>query len=329
MKIKAYAARPDELASFKKYGQQFGHQVSLERQSLSPQTAELAEGFEGVAILGNCQANREALEKLASYGIHYLASRSAGINNIDLVAAKELGIKVSNVAAYSPNAVSEFAVMSALALLRNLSQAIHRVGVQNFGLAGLIGSEMRNQTVGVIGTGRIGREAAKAYKGFGAEVIGFDLYESEEAKQYLTYHSLDEVLAKADILSFHCPLTDDNYHMVNRQSIDKMKDGVLIVNTARGGLIDAEAALEAIHSGKIGGMALDVYENEVGIVHHDHTNDRLTDRVYNELRALPNVIITPHFAFYTDEAVANMVEYSLDSLKQFSETGESSYEVKA
>lgn len=328
MKIKAYAVRPDEFKAFEEYGKKFGHEVSIEAKSITPETVELAKGFEGVTFLGNCTVNREVLQKLSEYGIRYIASRSAGVNNIDFKAAKEFGIKVSNVPAYSPNAVSEFAVTLAMCLLRNLPQALKRANVQNFGLSGLIGREIRNQTVGVIGVGKIGKEVAKAYKGFGAKVIGYDAFENEEAKEYLTYHTLEEVFELADVISFHCPLTVENYHLINKETIKKMKEGVIIINTARGGLIDAEALLEGLYSGKIAGAALDVYENEVGILHRDCTNLTIKDMIFNQLRSFQNVIITPHCAFYTDEAVANMVEYSLESLKLFEDNGESKCEVR-
>lgn len=327
MKIKAFAVRNDELDSFEKYSKKFNHNVTLEQASLGLETAKEVKGYEGVSILGNCNASREVLKILKDNGVKYLASRSAGVNNIDFKAANEYGIKVSNVAKYSPNSVSEFSVMSALVLLRNLNKTINRTNVGNYSLSGLIGREIRNQTVGIIGTGNIGIKTAEAYKGFGAKVIAYDLYPKKGIENLLTYCSLDEVFEKADILSFHCPLTEENYHMVNKNSISKMKDGVVIINTSRGGLINTRDLIDAIYSEKVSGVALDVYENEVGILHVDHTNKLIKDSIFNELKSLSNVMITPHYAFYTDEAVSNMVEYSLDSLNQFEEKGISSYQV--
>lgn len=328
MKVIAYAVRPDEIASFEEYSKIYNHNVTLIKESFGPHNAHLAEGFYGVSILGNCKANKEGIEAIAKLGVKYLASRSAGVNNIDLETAKKYDIKVSNVPAYSPNAVSEFAVGITLCVLRNIQQAIRRVDVQNFGLSGLMGSELRNKTIGFIGTGRIGLATIKAFSGFSGKLIGYDLYENEEAKKYIEYKNLDELFAKSDIISLHCPLTPENYHLINKESIAKMKDGVIIVNTARGGLMNAEDLIGGLESGKIGGLATDVYENEVGIFHNDHRNSILEDDVLVRLLKFPNVLFTPHYAFYTDEAVDNMVEYSLESLSEFEKTGKSKNEVK-
>ncbi|WP_032122931.1 D-isomer specific 2-hydroxyacid dehydrogenase family protein [Clostridium amazonitimonense] len=328
MKILAYCVRPDELSSFEKYSKQIGHEVTVLKESFGPQNAHLAEGYDAVSILGNCNANKEAIEKISKLGVKYLATRSAGINNIDMEAAKKFDVRACNVPAYSPNAVAEFAVASTLCVARNLQQAIRRVDVQNFGLAGLIGFELRNKTIGFIGTGRIGLTTIKAFSGFGAKMIGYDLYQNEEAKKYIEYRTLDELFKEADIISLHCPLTDDNYHIINRENIAKMRDGVVIVNTARGALMDAEAVIEGLKSGKIAGLATDVYENEVGIFHNDHTNSLIKDDNLARLMQFPNVLVTPHFGFYTDEAVANMVEYSLQNLKHFEISGQCKNEIK-
>lgn len=329
MKILAYAVRPDEESSFTQFAAALGHEVTLRREMFGPETAGLAEGYEGISILGNCRATAPALEMIAGFGIRYLASRSAGINNIDLEAARRLGIHVSNVPAYSPNAVAEFAVAATLALARNLPQVMKRVSVQNFGLKGLIGFELRRKTIGVIGTGRIGLTAIKAFSGFGARLIGYDLYQNEAAKPYIEYkESLADLFREADIITLHTPLTADNYHLINAGSIAQMKDGVLIINTARGGLMDAEAVIAGLKSGKIGGLAADVYENEIGIFHQDHTGEILTDDLLARLLQFPNVLLTPHCGFYTDEAVANMVEYALQSLQEFERTGHARNEVQ-
>lgn len=321
MKILACCVRPDEVESFEKFSETYGHEVELISQSFGPEVAHLAEGYDAVSILGNCNANREALEKIKSYGIKYLASRSAGVNNIDLQAANEFGISVANVAAYSPNSVSEFTVGLTLCLTRKIPFALRRVGIQNFGLNGLIGVELRNLTIGVIGTGRIGLEVIKGFSGFGAKMIGYDLYPNEKAKEYLDYVSLDELYKTADIITLHCPLTEDNNHIIGKESIEKMKDGVFIINSARGGLIDSEALIEGLKSGKIGGAALDTYEHEVGTYHNSKVNEILQDDTLAKLRNFPNVVMTPHFGFYTDEAVSNMVETTLINIKDFGEKG--------
>lgn len=322
MKILAYCVRPDEMESFEKFKAKYNHTVDIVKESFSPSTASLAKGYDAVSILGNCTANREALEIIHSFGIKYLATRSAGINNIDFDAAREFNINVSNVPAYSPNSVAEFTVGATLALARNFKKAFKRVDAQNFALDGLIGFELRNKTIGFIGTGRIGQTTMKAFSGFGAKMIGYDLYPSESAKEFIEYKTLEEVLKESDIISLHCPLTNDNYHLINKETISIMKDNVIIVNTSRGPLMNGEDLLEGLLSGKIGGLATDVYEHEVGVFHSNWEHKILNDKTLLALKAMPNVIITPHYAFYTDEAVSNMVEYSLQNLYDFETTGD-------
>ncbi|SFC88653.1 D-isomer specific 2-hydroxyacid dehydrogenase family protein [Clostridium uliginosum] len=320
MKIVAYCVRLDEMSSFEKFSKKYDHDVKIVKESFSPATANLAEGYDAVCILGNCTANREAIEMISKLGVKYLATRSAGFNNIDLEAAKEVGIEVSNVPAYSPNAVGEFAVAVTLCLARNFKQAFKRVELQDFSLGGLIGFELRNKTIGFIGTGRVGQTAIKAFSGFGCKMIGYDLYPNDNVAKYLEYKTLAEVLAEADIISLHCPLTEDNLHLINEETIAKMKDGAILINTSRGQLVDSRALIEGLKSGKIGGAAIDVYENEYGIFHYNHENDIIKDENLLTLKSLPNVIVTSHYAFYTDEAVTNMVEYSLQNLYEFEKT---------
>lgn len=322
MKVLAYCVRPDEMSSFDKFTKQYNHEVTILKESFSPQNANLAEGYDAVSILGNCTANKEAIEIIAKLGVKYISTRSAGYNNIDLAAAKENGIRVSNVPAYSPNAVGEFTVGVTLCLARNFKQAFNRVDSQDFSLGGLIGFELRNKTVGFIGTGRIGQTAIQAFSGFGCKMIGYDLYPNDNAGKYLEYKSLDEVLRESDIISLHCPLTDDNFHLINNESIEKMKDGVILVNTSRGQLMDAKALIEGLKSGKIAGVATDVYEHEYGIFHHNHQNNIIADETLLTLKSFPNVLVTPHYGFYTDEAVSNMVEISLNNLFDFETTNE-------
>lgn len=317
MKVLAYCVRPDELYSFDKYTKELDHQVTIHHEPFGPANAHLAAGYEGVSILGNCNANAEAIEIIAKAGVKYLVSRSAGFNNIDLNEAEKWGIRVANVPAYSPNAVAEYAVASALCLARNVKQVIKRVEKNNFSLGGLIGFELRNKTIGFIGTGRIGLTAIKAFSGFGARMIGYDLYQNEAAREYIEYKELDEIFAEADIISLHCPLTEENYHQINQETIKKMKDGVIIINVARGGLMDTDAVIAALKSGKIGALAMDTYEHEVGVFHNNLEGTSFKDDALDELINMPNVLVTPHYAFYTDEAVANMVEYSLENLSFF------------
>lgn len=328
MKILAYSVRPDEIDAFNEFSSSYGHNVKIISTNFSPQVAHLAEGYEGVSILGNDLCNREALETLSKLGVKYIGQRVAGTDNIDIEAASELGIKAANVPAYSPNSVSEFTVGLILSLTRNIPYAIKRAELQDFSLGGLLGIEVRNLTIGVVGTGRIGINVIKALSGFGCEILANDIYENEEVKKLATYVSLDEIYEKSDVITLHLPLFDESKHMINDESIEKMKKGVYIINAARGGLVDPEALLRGLKSGKVGKAAIDTYEREYGIVHHSHIGEVLQDDTYARLLQMPNVVITPHMAFYTDEAVSNMVEISLSNLRDFETTDNCNNEIK-
>lgn len=316
MKIIAYACRPDEAIAFDKYSKELNLDITYIKESLSSENAHLAEGFEAVTILGNCNAKREVLEKLNTLGVKYLASRSAGYNNIDVKAAKELGIKISN-ATYSPNSVADFAVMLALMLNRRVLQSIKRNQGQDYSLAGLMGNEMHNQVVGVIGTGRIGQSVIKNFSGFGCKILAYDIYPNEDMKKYVEYVDLDTLLSQSDIITLHAPLFESNYHLINKETIAKMKDGVKIVNTARGELINTDDLIDGLKSGKIAGAGLDVIENELGIFHNDCRLKTINHDKLAIIKSLPNVITTGHLAFYTDQAVSDMVECGLRSLHSF------------
>lgn len=317
-KIIAFAVRNDELDAFKIYSEKLGFEVTLKKENLSPKTVNFCKDFDGVSFLGNCTVDKEVLEKLHSFGIKYIASRSTGYNNVDLTSAKEFNIFVSN-STYSPNSVAEFTVLSALMLLRNIKKTLSNIENHNFSLAGLMGREIRNQTIGVIGTGKIGRLVVSFFKAMGAKVIAYDLFKSEN----IDYVSFEELLEKSDIITLHSPLTKENYHMINRETISLMKEGVIIINGARGELIDLNDLLSGLKSKKIGGAFLDTFENEFGIVHTDCSKTGFNNPQLDELLKLDNVIVTSHQAFYTDQAVSDMVESSLTCLHDFFTTGNS------
>lgn len=317
MKVIAYCVRPDELASFAKHSQALNMELTLEREKFSPENAHKAKGYDAVIFLGNCSANREALSIVAEHGVKYLSSRSAGVNNIDLAAASELGLRVANVGRYSPYSVAEFTLTMTLAILRKLHRTIKRVQVQNYSLAGLIGQELRFKTVGIIGTGNIGLTTAKVFSGLCAKILAHDLYENPAADGLVEYCSLTELLNASDIVALHCPYNPENHHLINANTLSQMKPSAYLINTARGELVDTLALLEVLKNGKIAGYAGDVYEKEIGIVHQDHTNDIIPDPMFLGLSNMPNVLFTPHYAFYTDVAVDNMVEYSLQNVHQF------------
>jgi D-lactate dehydrogenase len=327
MKAIAYAARPYEADAFDEFSAELGIELTRVPQNLSLDNAHLAAGFECVLILSACNAGAEVLEILAKGGTRFVAARAAGYNNIDAEAARRLGIRFSN-ANYSPNSVADFAVMLMLMSIRKAKTIIARNNAQDYTLVGAQGREMRNLTVGIVGTGRIGAATAQNLSGFGCRIIGYDIWRNPALDGLVTYVEFDELLAQSDILTLHAPLTADNRHLVNAESIARMKDGVIIVNCARGDLVDTDALIEAIESGKVSAAALDVIENERGIFHADHRLGILKHRQLAILRAFPNVIVTTHNAFFTDQAVSDMVEVSLRSIAGFVRTGESPWEIK-
>lgn len=328
MKIIAYSTRPDEQYGFDKFSKELQCNIKYVKEPLSLESASDAEGFECVSILGHGDASRKVLTKLKELGVKYLSTRAAGYNNIDVKAAKELGIKISN-ATYSPNCVADFATMLILMSIRKVNTALQRGAAQDFSLPSIQGREMKNLVIGVIGTGRIGQTLIKNISGFGCKIIGYDLYPNEEMKKYIEYVDLDTLYSQADVITLHTPLFDSNYHLINKDAIDKMKNNVVIVNTARGELIDTSSLIEGLENGKIAAAGLDVLENEVGTYHNDKRFEILKNHNMSILRQLPNVILTHHFAFYTDQAVCDMVECSLRSLHAFKHNLTNHWEIKA
>lgn len=326
-KIIVYNAREDEKIFFEKYHKQLGLDIKYINKELNSETASMAQGAEAVTVQGSNNVDREALKILSDAGVKYLAVRSAGYNNVDHEAAKEYGIRFSNVN-YSSNSVADFTTMLILMCVRKVKQIIMRNDVQDYTLAGIQGREIRNLTMGIIGTGKIGATVARNLSGFGCKIIGYDVYENDDLKDIIEYVSLDELLSKSDVITLHAPLFDSNFHMINKESIGKMKDGVCIINCGRGPLIDTEALIDGIETGKIGGAGLDTVEGELSIFQTDHRLNILNNHNLSILRAFPNVIITPHAAFYTDQAVSDMVENALKSLKSFIKTGDSLWEIK-
>ena len=319
MRVLAFAVRKDEELAFEKFKIKFDLTVDIEYQSLNPESVELAKGYDMITFLGSCNVNSEVLEKLHYFGIKYIASRSTGYDNIELHKAKELGMKISN-STYSPYSVAEFTLMLALMMLKNIPLTFSNTSKNNFSLKGLMGREIRSQTVGIIGNGKIGKIVAKYFKSLGANVLIYDLYPQEVE---FNCASLDEVLKKSDIISLHSPLTTENRYLINAENIKKMKDGVIIINTARGELIDGDSLIENLKNGKLGGVALDTLEDEIGIFHRDCNRSGFNHEILKKLLKFKNVCITPHQAFYTDQAVSDMVESALENLYNFYTTGNS------
>lgn len=328
MKVTVYNCREfDEKELFLKYGKELSIELALCPDAPDKENASLAKGSECIDIITS-KMTRELLEVFASYGVKYVVTRTIGYDHIDAAAAKELGMTVAN-APYGPDGVADYSVMLILMTIRRMKSIVNRTRVQDYTLKGLMGRELKDLTVGVIGTGRIGRTVLQDLSGFGCKLVAYDVYENEEVKKSgVPYVTLDEMWQQADVITLHAPLTKDNHHMIDKEAIAKMKDGVMIVNTARGGLIDSEALIQGIESGKIGGVGLDVVENEFGLYYYDHKEDILNNRELSVLRSFPNVTVSHHMAFYTDDCVETVVRDSLLGCKCFVEGRENPWEVK-
>lgn len=319
MKIAAYNYRPDELGFFRKFAEKFGAELVLEKRIPSEETLAAAKGCSCISVITS-PLNAALLRRFYDAGVRFISTRSIGYDHIDVKAAREMGMHIGNVS-YAPDSVADYTVMMILMATRRIKSIMLRGAAQNFSLAGGQGTVLRNLTVGIIGTGRIGRVVAQRLSAFGCRIVAYDLYQSGELKRYGEYVPLDRLFAESDVITMHMPATKDNYHMINRETLASMKDGVFLVNTARGSLIDTGAFLDAVESGKIGGAALDVVENEAGLYYNNLENRQLGNRELAVLKSYPNVIVTPHTAFYTDQAVSDMVEHSLESCVLF-EKGE-------
>ncbi|GEO68488.1 D-2-hydroxyacid dehydrogenase [Levilactobacillus acidifarinae] len=330
MKIIAYGIRDDERPYLEQWSQAQGIDVKAVSELLDETTVDLAKGYDGAVVYQQKPYTAAVLDQLAANGITNLSLRNVGVDNVDAAAVKRNGFKVTNVPAYSPAAIAEFTVTELMRLLRRTPTFDRKQAQGDLRWAPDIADELNSMTVGIVATGRIGRAALKIYQGFGAKVIAYDVFHNPELeKQGLYVDTLDELYAQADVISLHAPATKDNHNMLNDAAFAKMKDGVWIVNPARGALVDTDALIRALDSGKVAGAALDVYENEVGIFNTDFGSfDAIPDERLKNLMRRDNVLVSPHIAFYTKTAVKNMVQYALNNNKQLIETGRADNEVQ-
>ncbi|RHV85974.1 lactate dehydrogenase [Clostridium sp. OF09-36] len=320
MKIAAFEVRPDEKASFAYWSKEY--QVELLEYTEVPtlENAGLVAGCEGVTMLGQGTIDRALLSKYRELGVKCLSTRTIGSDHIDLEAAKELGILVCN-ASYAPDAVADFTIMMMLMCLRQYKQAFWRGYVNDFSLAGLQGKNMRAMTIGVMGTGRIGQQVIRDLQGFGCRILAYDVYQNAEVAKMAEYVDIDTFYRECDIITLHMPLLPSTHHMINRESIAKMKKGVILVNCARGGLTDTEALIEGIESMQIGALGMDTAEGEEGIIHCDRRSDIIANRNWFYLHQFRNVIMTQHMAFYTEQSVDSMVQCGVEGLVKMAEEG--------
>lgn len=325
MDILIYSYREDEVNFIKAFGDKLNVKLKLCKDAPSIENAKLAEGIKCISIITTTMS-KELLEKFYEYGVRFISTRTIGYDHIDINTAKRLGISVGNVT-YSTNSVADYTVMMMLMAIRKMKVIMERGNVQDYSLKAIRGKELEHLTIGVIGTGNIGKRVIKNLSGFGSKILAYDLYENDEVKKQANYVELDELFKKSDIITLHMPSTNDNFHMINKYTISIMKDGVFIINTARGSLINTADLIDAIESKKIGGVALDVIEDEESLYYKELKSEIIDNRNLAILRSFPNVILTPHTAFYTDEAVSDMVENSIKSCKLFMEGKENPWAI--
>jgi len=312
MKLLFYAAKTYDKKSFEPVLKDYPEiEVEYIDHELEPKTATIAKGFDAVCAFVSANVGAETLQVLSECGVKAVLMRCAGFNNVDIEKAKELGIIVKRVPAYSPESVAELAMALAMTVNRRLYKAYNKVRENDYTLKGLRGVIFHGKTAGIVGTGRIGAAMCKICHGFGMKVIAYDVYQNPELKDFVEYVSLDQLLKQSDLISLHCPLMDSTYHMINIETIKKMKDGVILVNTSRGALVDTEELIEGIRMNKFLGVGLDVYEEETGNVYEDRSDEIMMHSVTARLLSFPNVIITSHQGFYTMEALAAIADVTL------------------
>ena len=324
MKVAFFDAKSYDIASFKPFAEKSGIEFKFLETKLSRDTAELAKGCDAVCIFVNDTADKEVIDLLYSFGVKAIALRCAGYNNVDVRAAFGK-IHVFRVPAYSPYAVAEHAMALLLTSIRRIHKAYIRTRDFNFSLNNMTGFDLHGKTVGVVGTGKIGRVFIDICRGFGMKILAYDKFPSPDPS--IKYVSLDELYRESDVISFHCPLTEETYHMLDKPAIETLKKGAVIINTSRGALIDAEALLEGIKQRKIGAACLDVYEEESDIFFEDFSGHIIEDDTLARLISMPNVIVTSHQAFLTEEALSNIAETTVGNLLAFFDTGLSENEL--
>jgi len=317
MKVAVYSTRRYDRAMLDRANAAHGHTLVYVQDALSLATVPLAEGCGAVCVFVNDTVDEAVLQALKVQGIGLVTTRSTGFNHIDALAAQRLGIATTRVTDYSPYSVAEFAVGLLLAVNRRIARASQRTRDGNFELDGLMGFDLHGRTVGVVGTGKIGRIFASIMRGFGCRVLGFDPYPSAAFEGIGEYVELPQLLAASDVISLHCPLTPQTQHLIDAQALQELRQGTYLINTSRGGLIDTEAVIDALKTGRLGGLAIDVYEQEADLFFQDLSATVITDDVIQRLVSFPNVIVTGHQAFFTAEAIGEIMATTLENISAF------------
>lgn len=318
MKILFFDTHKFEVAHFTQLAHEAGHQIKFLDFKLSAETATVAEQSEVICCFVNDRVDRACIEKLSESGVKLIALRCAGFNNVDLAAAAEHNIQVVRVPEYSPYAVAEHTLTLLMSLNRHICRASNRTREGNFSLDGLVGFDLHGKTVGVIGTGRIGRAFCKIMLGMGCKVLAYDRTSDSQLEALgVQFSSLEQIYQNSDVISLHIPLTNETHHIINQQAINQMKDGVLLINTSRGKLVDSKALIHALKSKKIAAAGLDVYEEEEAYFFADHSDSPLNDDILSRLLSFPNVLLTSHQAFLTKEALEKIALTTIENINQF------------
>lgn len=315
MKTAVFSTKPYDQRFFEEVNAQHNHELRFFEPRLNADTASLASGFEAVCVFVNDTLDRQTLEVLKEGGVKVIALRCAGFNHVDLKAAQQLGFAVVRVPAYSPHAVAEHTLALILSLNRHITRASARVREGNFALDGLLGFDLYQKTIGIVGTGRIGLVVAQILAGFGCRLLAYDLHPSDEAAEYgVSYVPIQQLLSESDIITLHCPLTPETHHLINEEALAQVKPGAMLINTSRGGLVDTRAVIDALKSGRLGFLGLDVYEEEADLFFEDLSQQVIQDDLFARLLTFPNVLITGHQAFFTSEALHNIAATTLENL---------------
>lgn len=320
MKIVFFSAKPYDKIFFDRINSQYGFELEYYETHLGPHIVNVVEHATAVCVFVNDKLNAAVLEILAAKAVKIIALRCAGFNNVDLEAAKKLGLQVCRVPAYSPEAVAEHAVAMLQTINRKTHKAYNRVREQNFSLNGLLGFNLHGKTIGVVGTGKIGKAFCNIMLGFGCNILAYDIYpDAALTAKGISYVDFDDLLKRSDIISLHCPLTPENHYLINKDTLAQMKAGVTLINTSRGGLINTADIIHALKTKQVGALCIDVYEQEEKLFFRDLSGSIIDDDNIQRLMSFPNVLITAHQAFFTEEALSEIAQVTLHSIAQLHE----------
>jgi len=328
MEVAVFSTKSYDREFFQESNRQYGHDLTFLEPRLTRETAPLADGYPAICVFVNDHLDAGVLLSLSRQGTDLIALRCAGFNHVDLEAANDLDLTVVRVPAYSPEAVAEHTIGLIMALNRKIHRAYARVREGNFSLDGLLGFTLHNRTVGIIGTGKIGTHVTRILSGFGCDILAHDPYPNDEVRDAgAEYVELEPLFEQSDIISLHCPLTSETRHIINTESIGRMKSGAMLINTSRGALIDTQAVIQALKTGKIGSLGLDVYEEEADLFFEDYSGRVIQDDVFARLLTFPNVIITGHQGFFTRNALQNIADTTLQNISDFEQQGDCENEI--